>query len=212
MRYEKKYRITECSAQEVLQVLWHHPMSFRKAYPDRRINSLYFDSPDLQSLQENQAGISQRRKYRIRWYGEELYQVKKPKLEIKIRNNQFGRKELIDLPDFDLRDPRVLEGLSREHVPEDLRPSVLTRYKRAYFQSQSARLRATVDTEVCYYGFKEFHLLPMPHRDEAIILEMKCAKEDAKLLKEANQQVPFRITKNSKYVNGVMAVNGLVVN
>lgn len=206
MRHEKKYRLLDCSAQELRQVLLHHPMSFRKAFPDRHINSLYFDTNDLQSYQENQAGISQRLKYRIRWYGEALEQANKPTLEKKIRDNQFGRKELLPLPDFQLRDAAQLRRLANEHIPKELSPKVITRYRRSYLISSNQQLRATIDTNVCYFGFSNYQWLPMPQLDQAIILELKCGKNEVELLARANQNIPFRITKNSKYVNAILAL------
>jgi len=206
MRHEKKYRLLECTDQEVRQVLLHHPLSFRKAYPDRYINSLYFDTNNLQSYQENQAGISQRLKYRIRWYGKSIAMVSKPNLEKKIRDNQFGRKETVALPDFKLADAEQLQRIAAAHIPAILGPKVITRYRRSYLISSNQKIRATIDTEVCYYGFNNFHWLPMPHKDPAVILELKCEKAAVDLLTSANQNIPFRITKNSKYVNAIHAL------
>ena len=63
MRHEKKFRIEHASATEVKQVLVAHPASFKIAYPNRYVNSIYFDSADLSSFQQNQNGISSRVKY-----------------------------------------------------------------------------------------------------------------------------------------------------
>ena len=48
-----------------------HPAGFRVSYPPRWVSSVYFDSPDLASYEENLCGISRRTKARLRWYGTE---------------------------------------------------------------------------------------------------------------------------------------------
>ena len=205
MRHEKKYRIENASAREVVQTILDHQASFRTAFPDRYINSIYFDSADLTSFQQNQDGISKRIKYRIRWYGKDLTQAKDPNLEIKIRDNQFGKKEIISLPDFDLTDADELEKIAKEHIPAALIPKVITRYQRAYYLSHNEILRATIDKDIAYYGFDKYSYKKTASLDSAIVLELKCDKEELDYLTEASQQIPFRMAKNSKYVNAVFA-------
>jgi len=206
MRHEKKYRIQESTASEVKQVLLDHPVSFRSAFPDRYINSIYFDSADMTSFQQNQDGISERVKYRIRWYGEDMLTATSPQLEIKIRSNEFGRKEFVALPDFNLNSLTQLESIAKKYLPSELMPKVITRYYRSYYLSHNQILRATIDAGVTYYGFGGYQYKTTPHLDEAIILELKCKKDEVEFLSQACQHIPYRIQKNSKYVNGVFAV------
>lgn len=205
MRHEKKFRITDATELEVKQILLTHPTSFKTAFPDRYINSMYFDSEDLTSFQQNQDGLSERVKYRVRWYGENLLKAGNPQLEIKIRNNEFGKKEFIALPDFELHNVSVIEEIAKKHIPLELMPKVITRYKRYYYISQNQILRATVDSKVQYFGFDGYQYKSTPSLDPAIILEMKCKKEEVSFLSEACQHIPFRVRKNSKYVNGVFS-------
>ncbi len=205
MRHEKKYRIQDASLLEVQQVLLTNPNSFGVAFPNRFINSIYFDSADLGSFHQNQDGVSERVKYRIRWYGEDLKVAKNPQLEIKIRNNEFGKKEIVALPDFKLDDLAILEAIAKKFIPQELMPKVITRYERKYFVTQNQVLRATIDSGVSYYGFDGYKYKTNPSWDEAIILELKCKKEEVAFLAEVCQYIPFRIQKNSKYVNGVFA-------
>jgi len=205
VRHEKKYRIQTASLEEVQQVLLAHPNSFSKAFPNRFINSIYFDSADLSSFQQNQDGVSERIKYRIRWYGEDLTVANNPQLEIKIRNNEFGKKEIIPLPDFRLDDSTALEAIAQKNIPLELMPKVITRYERKYFVTQNQVLRATIDSGVSYYGFDGYQYKTTPAWDQAIILELKCKKKEVNFLAAACQHIPFRIQKNSKYVNGIFS-------
>ena len=60
-----------------------------RPYPDRYINSIYYDDEVFSSAQDNLSGISNRRKYRIRWYGHEFNDFL---YEIKIKRNNLGKK------------------------------------------------------------------------------------------------------------------------
>ena len=41
---------------------------FKKIYFNRRVNSIYYDTIDLNCLWDNINGYSNRNKYRVRWY------------------------------------------------------------------------------------------------------------------------------------------------
>ena len=70
MRYERKYRIENVDISLINQIVKMHPAGFRKAYPDRSVNNIYLDTPDFETYRANVAGVSERKKYRVRWYGE----------------------------------------------------------------------------------------------------------------------------------------------
>ena len=57
---------------------------FKKLYKNRRVNSIYYDTNDLDCLWDNINGFSNRDKYRVRWYNEinnsEVFFEKKKKL------------------------------------------------------------------------------------------------------------------------------------
>ena len=60
-----------------------------RPYKDRIINSVYYDTENFNSAKDNLAGISKRRKYRIRWYdnNDNIFNY-----EIKVKNNNLGNK------------------------------------------------------------------------------------------------------------------------
>ena len=104
MRYERKYKIEDLSLDVVHQVIRNHPASFRMIFPDREVNNIYFDTPALSTYQDNVKGIGERRKFRVRWYGDKRNTSTKNNFEIKIKENELGRKEVYDFPLFDLKD------------------------------------------------------------------------------------------------------------
>jgi VTC domain len=206
MRYEKKYSISDASFNEVLDCLRRAPVALATAFPDRWVNSIYFDDVELHAFQDNLAGLSKRLKHRIRWYGEELSEAKNPKLEMKIKQHELGTKKVLALPDFRLGDD--VKQLLYEALPtaHSLHPVVLVRYLRTYLHSYDHTFRVTIDREIQYYLYQGNLFLPLsPNLDPTLILEVKCAEKDMKHADALLQSIPFRLTKNSKYVNAVLA-------
>ena len=213
MRYERKYRIEAYDAQALSYLLARHPAGFKTLYPDRRIHNIYFDTPNLQAYRDNVAGVPERRKFRVRWYGWDIWQVQKPHLELKHRQNDLGDKLSMPLSPFDLRD---LQGLKQEVLQNAprldgiLQPVLLNSYHRAYYGSADGRFRLTVDTDLCYAGlwghecFRGFD-----YRENAVaILEIKYEAADDVLAEALGHYLPFRRSRNSKSVNGVQACLG----
>ena len=208
MRYERKYRIEEASVSEVKAIIHQHPASFQTAFPDRYINSIYLDNFAFGALQENLAGISKRSKFRVRWYGKELTQALNPRLEIKIKNNFTNRKEIKDLPSFTLDRNFDAVAYLQEHaeIKDRLFPVSIVRYLRSYYVSQDGHVRATIDRELAYYLYQGKLLLAhSPALDKGIVLEVKYEAERDDLVDTIFQNIPFRMTKNSKYASSINA-------
>ncbi len=207
MRYERKYRIKNTGVQEVLQVLKTNPASFKTAFPQRWINSIYLDTPAFDALQENQAGISNRVKYRIRWYGEDVRIAQNPILEKKIKTNLLGTKERVTLRDFQLYRGFDMQQWLKEFLEPglELRPVILVRYYRHYLVSWDERVRATLDEKIVFYLFNgNLFFQQNARKDDALILEIKYDADWEENIDDILQSIPFRLTKNSKYVNGVL--------
>lgn len=209
-RYERKYRVEACMPEEVLHVIRMNPAGFRKAFPDRYINSIYLDTPSFTDFNENLAGVSERAKRRIRWYGNDLKHLHKPQLEIKRKENLLGWKDTIPLPDFSIGPDFSFRQFCRQHLSPltfwELVPTALVRYKRAYFVSMNKQIRLTVDTELTYYATDDrLQFQSSPYHDPAIILELKYERQLDKNIDYITQAFPFRMTRNSKYVSAVLA-------
>lgn len=210
MRFERKYRVENLTLSEVMQILRMHPASFRKLHPDRQINNIYFDSPDLMTYHLNMSGVGYRKKYRIRWYGDDPKQIHKPKFEIKIKKNELGEKQTFKVEKFSLND---LEAITKEinRLNPDgslLRPVLLNSYERAYLISSDGRFRITIDHRMHYHSLlNRAHFTRYFYRDPAIIIEIKYEAETDDLLNQISQFLPFRQSKHSKYVVGVEMTN-----
>ncbi len=205
MRYERKYRIDGQFYETVLHEMMSNPAVFRFKFPDRTVNSIYYDNVEFKALKENLQGIRNRVKYRIRWYGEDLSNLKRPVLEKKIKINMLGRKEYEPLDDFNLM--KDLERISEEPTlkKNELQAVTLVRYERTYLQSFDDKIRATIDRNIQYYKIQSDHFVNVPTMDHALILELKHEECDTELADYCLQSIPYRLTKNSKYVSAIMS-------
>ncbi len=199
MRYERKYRIVGHDFAQVKQNVLLNPMGFHTSYPDRWINSLYFDHLDFKSWSENLDGISERTKWRIRWYGKNMEEVLHPRMEEKIRNNALGTKRHSKVSKLNLHDisrsPEIKDIMDRSM----LQPVVIVRYLRSYFESHHHKVRATIDRKITYFPMHSNKVLMSPINDAVIILEIKYNQKEDNYIDQCLQFIPYRWGKNSKF-------------
>ena len=69
-RYEIKFVLNE---REMSHALTWLSIIGTKKFSDRSINSLYFDNLNQELARDNLAGISNRCKVRLRYYGDEIF-------------------------------------------------------------------------------------------------------------------------------------------
>jgi hypothetical protein len=214
-RFERKFLITELSLKEIETIIKLNPAIFREAFHIRQINNVYFDSFELGNYYDNVDGQSRRTKQRIRWYGETFTKVEKPILEFKIKSGFLGLKESFVLPAFDINssenDLDLGKLTEKAELPEnirvrlkDLRPTLLNRYKRKYFLSHDGSLRVTIDWDLEFFrinnnGQQMSQSVKLSH----YIVELKYGYADEEKALKVSNAFPFRLTKSSKYVDGI---------
>ncbi|MDD5738599.1 MAG: VTC domain-containing protein [Candidatus Pacebacteria bacterium] len=220
-RFEKKFFIFQLTKQEVENNIKFHPAVFSEIYYERFINNIYLDSFDLRNYFDNANGVSERRKLRIRWYGNMLGRVEKPVLEIKTKISNLGYKISYPLTEFfldkdftikTLKDIFIKSQLSQTLKNElfSLEFTLLNRYKRKYFQSKDKTFRITLDSEMQFYSLLSNwnNFLNKRTSQENIILELKCnSKQKQETISFITNFLPHRATKSSKYALGVEALN-----
>ena len=216
-RYELKLLCPAHMAAQTRMWMRRHPAGFRVAYPPRRVNSIYLDTPGLSRLTANLDGLAVRSKLRLRWYGNALTVIH-PHLELKHRNNLLGRKEQIPLScDLDLRGPwstilgnvlACLEPSWRLRFRSTTQPTLLNRYLREYYVTPDGAVRVTLDTEQIAYD-QRFSARPnmrcrLPIED-VVVIEIKADEIYADRIQEIANAFPISRTRNSKYAKGLLA-------
>lgn len=215
-RYERKCRIDTLTKEEVESVLKFHPAIFREIYRERRVNNIYLDSFDLAHYFDNVNGVSRRLKVRIRWYDDTFGFIKNPVLELKLKHNMHIGKISYPLKSFTvdkgfsikelrqaIKDSRVHPDLVSYLV--SLRLVFLNSYIRRYFLSADQKYRVTVDSDTRIYKLAPHHneFLCSSSNSDEIILEIKYNRPDDEGIDRITNHFPFRLTRNSKYVNAV---------
>ncbi|MEM7367381.1 MAG: polyphosphate polymerase domain-containing protein [Bacteroidota bacterium] len=205
MRFERKYRIEGKPAATVKQLLRFHPASFRELYPDRQVNNIYFDTPALETFHQNVYGKNERKKFRVRWYGEILDAAGEAQLEIKIKHNELGEKQSFAVQAFSLPDIESLtQEVNRVANGAVMQPILLNAYRRSYLISRDGRFRVTVDRDMRYHTLLAsawFHRYQIA--DDAVIVEVKYEEAEDEYAPFITQHMPFRQAKHSKYVQGI---------
>ncbi len=224
-RFERKFVTNQFDEHGLAHLIRFHPAFFREIFWERQVNNIYFDTPALQYFYDNVVGKSERRKVRIRWYGQSEGYIEKPVIEFKIKSGTLGRKTNFDLAPIDLDGELGLDYFQNlfkvsglpEYVLEELnglKPSLLNNYRRRYYRSADHKFRFTIDFDLKYFDFSQNTLsLRSGKRDlQNTILELKYHQDDDEEAKEVSQYIPFRLSKSSKYVNGIAIIrNNLAV-
>ncbi|MBN2585371.1 polyphosphate polymerase domain-containing protein [Patescibacteria group bacterium] len=220
-RYENKFVISELTPAEIELAVKLHPALFSEIFYERTINNIYFDSIDFRSYFDNLAGVSERYKFRIRWYGNTLGLVKNPILEIKIKQNALGQKLSYPLVDFVIDNSFSLTDIEQvfeqSQLPELIRAELtamrfvfLSSYRRKYFRSFDHKFRLTIDSRLKFSRLQDRPGLGLATYTgpSATVVELKYHSADSDQADLVAGAFPFRISKNSKYVIGVERLYG----
>ncbi len=220
-RFEKKFFISELTKQEIENIIKLHPAVFSEIYYERFVNNIYLDSFDLRNYFDNLAGVSERQKVRIRWYGDLMGEIESPVLELKIKSNDLSYKIYYPLAGFSLDKNFTIETIwdvfTKSQLPQGLKKELLSlevnslnRYKRKYFQSKDKMFRFTIDSEMQFYSLlaRWNSFLNKRIDRKNIVLELKYeGKQSEKTVDVVTNFLPCRVTKSSKYAIGVETLN-----
>lgn len=204
-RYEIKYAMSRAVAHTLPLAIRAHPAGFYSPYPDRTVNNLYLDTLNATSCRENLDGISDRVKFRIRWYGDP-HEMVDPVLELKIKRNALGRKEYFPLSPVSGVKEALAKATSVLPGTAKLVPLLHNSYRRSYYVTFDNKYRLTVDRNILYQSGQEFLMgNPLSIADDRVIVEVKFAAGDLLRSKEITRHIPYRVTKHSKYASGAIA-------
>jgi SPX domain protein involved in polyphosphate accumulation len=215
-RYERKYLVNQLDEHQAKALIRRHPSLFYEPYPPRYINNFYLDTPGMDNYYDNVGGSGDRRKVRIRWYGELFGQIDKPVLEFKIKRGMVGTKQHYNFPPFMVgkgyHDKYLMEKVKESDLPPYVKNILrnqnvvlLNRYYRRYYATKDGRYRVTLDTGLTFYRVERltnrFTHKQIDYR--SIVVELKYDIEYDISAFEVSGFFPFRVTKSSKYVQGI---------
>lgn len=220
-RLEIKFAAYEVELHRLLHWLRLHAAGFFVPFPNRHVNNIYFDTHHHAAFAENLSGASSRTKVRYRWYGQSV-PPDAGVLEVKRKRNYFGwklRYPVENAPYTEDASWQEIHNLLRGQLPHAGKvwlqsnpvPVLINRYYRRYFLSSNGKVRATVDTRQAVWDqrFKPYpnfdHRANLPR---TLVVEFKFARNDRNYASSLLQGMPLRVSRHSKYINGVRVISG----
>jgi len=209
MRYERKWIVKIQHYNKLINDIINLNEKFKKVYPDRYVNSIYFDVPNLFSVRENFYGLTEKRKFRVRWYGDKKI-INDPVLESKEKYGWINKKKIIKLENvnnFDIREKQniiKIENIINKKLNYHKRliPLVSTHYLRKYLVSEEKKIRITIDRHLQYGEILNHNFVCRSLDLKNLIFEMKYEnKFDDFVKNKLNHK--YRIAKNSKFINSI---------
>ena len=211
-RYEIKFVLDNSRLSDAMQWLYNETTAI-KTYDNRKVNSIYFDDVGFSSVRDNLAGIAQRNKLRLRWYGNQKNSL--PIFEVKTKNGRLGCKTtyptqsiencLMKL-NIDKITSKCISGLEEQNIVFDkhLVPTLQVNYKREYYKTHDG-IRITIDQNIQFSDTQlhttldENNSFPYPFKVMEIKFKPSMKNTVAKLIQ------PLHITpkRHSKYLVGL---------
>ena len=207
-RYERKWVFNSIDHNQLFILLNRSNFLFTNQFSDRQVNSIYFDDENYTSIKQNIDGISEKKKYRLRWYGD-FKIITNPTFEIKSKKGFEVSKKNFDLPEMsnlnllDYNDVEKIELLINNNFnfKNKLFPILTTHYLRSYFISSNKLVRSTVDRNLKSLLLYKNRNLNIIKEYEDIILEFKYDLNLDEYVRSNLGNISSRFSKNSKFVN-----------
>lgn len=216
LRFERKFLFENGNADDIIQGVYRNSYSFQEIFHKRKVNNIYFDDANYNFYKENVEGVADRKKLRLRWYGYDTNEISNPTIEIKKKMSEAGYKDSIRLKGLQAnliyQTPSDVHHLLIEHTKEHraihqalmrLHPTLINNYERRYFLSFCGRYRLTVDYNQAFYNPNYSILENSKRQINAIVVELKYSVGDDNEARQVSQQIKTRLSKSSKYVNGL---------
>ena len=184
---------------------------FKKAFPERVVNSIYFDTEMFQDVWDNINGYGDRKKIRIRWYNN--LENSKAFIEEKKKIGFVTQKKVKDIGMFgsfsDLNDFIKSDKFLQIHPiigkKLNLNKTLFIQYQRSYYELPNKKLRVTVDNNLKIYLDYPFKFIKLDKKIIELKYEVKNSKFVNLFIKK--NSLNNRNQKFSKYVNSFIELN-----
>lgn len=230
-RFEFKYFLPRSQARPLIAelrpyMIWD-PLaaSTDGAY---RVNSLYFDTPDFDCFWDKEAGVSDRKKLRLRYYGDSLLPESELYVEIKRKKDVLVIKDRVNIRVHEAKGSRLQRKLQELHKANpsaefngevswflrrnSLRPKLFISYVRtALLAKRNKEFRVTLDQDIV--ARQQFALDHNPRRlagiyPGGVVLEVKYQNVLPAWFHRILQKFELERLAFSKYGNSVRHLIG----
>lgn len=212
MKYRYEIKVPISKFNETIFLNWILSLRQLKIQNEsREINNIYYDTLNFESAKNNLDGISNRTKYRVRWYKKNLrysncnveLKIKRAKLNKKIIiPTNFNYSEIINKDLFELikdsLDNNILND--RNLYVQKFFPTIQNRYQRIYYLFNNIRM--TYDTKI-YYKNLRIRNMDEWKNDNLNVLEIKFNQDKLDQARELISRIPLTPMRHSKYLRGL---------
>ncbi len=211
-RYEIKFVLDNARLADAMKWLYNETTASR-IYDNRTVNSIYFDDVEFSSVRDNLAGISQRNKFRLRWYGNQEYSA--PIFEVKTKNGRLGYKttypinsikDNLRVLNIDNITSKCVKDLLEHNIvfDEHLVPTLQVNYEREYYETHDG-IRITIDQNIqfsdtqLHSNLNENNSFPYPFK----VMEIKFPPNMKEIVSELIRPLHITPKRHSKYLIGL---------
>tara|TARA_B100000963_G_scaffold352627_1_gene366099 strand:+ start:911 stop:1522 length:612 start_codon:yes stop_codon:yes gene_type:complete len=187
-RHEIKFLINSKEKYELIE-----KKKLKKLFPDRIVESIYFDTKDFQFFNLSEEGVTPRFKIRLRGYNNQ----KLNNLEIKTTNNYH--REKVTIKNFLFDNYELHKNLKKIGIQKIVHKKIRVKYLRSYYKLENVG-RITLDRDIEFLSPEEnFH---NSKKIKQNILEVKVQKEniDKNYIEKI---INLKETRFSKYCIGI---------
>ena len=192
-------------------------LKFNEIFYKRKINTIYFETNNLDDLLDTINGEKSRSKLRFRWYGKTFNSSAKPVLENKIKINNQNYKIKQNLNEFNFSDSITIQdiedNIKSTYIADDKtftkykvrKPNIFISYFRKYYKYKNIRI--TLDTRLksnSFYRKKKIFKNDFLREKKFSIVEIKYLDKDFEDVKKLSKKFKNRFTKFSKYENALI--------
>ena len=194
-RKEKKFRVTVSDYHEFQDHL--HQQGMETLFEPRIINSVYFDTIDLNMFNDSEEGVLPRKKVRIRWYDNHKIFT----LENKVSSIE-GRFKVTSKLKNSISDNELLTRNRTDKQYGHIQPVLKVSYERSYFMFNEMRI--TFDKNITYQNLKYTNKRNYyePERVIEIKVPANCPDDFVE------QLIPYPTARFSKYSRGILLILG----
>ena len=221
-RRELKFTTNEIYYSDIINWIKNNKVNFKKHFPKRLINSIYFDNYSYSSFKENIYGDSKKTKIRLRWYNTFFFSMD-GFFEVKKRDNIYNYKKTIKIPNLVIKlnsnFKEIIQTLKLNLEPIDTIeldarpfPTIISQYTREYYIDFDKEIRITIDRNIKTFDQRLSNKINLKNEitiPNLMVVEFKFKDASINKLLNSFNNFPLRLSKNSKYINGIRAASGV---
>ena len=221
-RRELKFTTNEIYYSDIINWIKNNKVNFKKHFPKRLINSIYFDNYSYSSFKENIYGDSKKTKIRLRWYNTFFFSID-GFFEVKKRDNIYNYKKTIKIPNLAIKPnsnfKEIIQTLKFNLEPIDTIeldarpfPTIISQYTREYYIDFDKEIRITIDRNIKTFDQRLSNKINLKNEitiPNLMVVEFKFKDASINKLLNSFNNFPLRLSKNSKYINGIRAASGV---